>query len=113
MYYLFWAAVHIFGVFAYQYTGELSFLAPALFHTALSVLVHVVGVAALIAPNITINDNEYALKKDYGNRFLMQMGVILTSLQVFMIGYPFIAGLATIPAVTLAISIVLQKITEK
>lgn len=113
MRYLFWVLVHIFCVFAYQYTGELWFLAPALFHIALSTLVHVFGVAALIAPNIDTNDTEYALKKDYGNRFLVQIGIILTSSQLFMIGYAFIAGLAMIPAVTLALSIVLQKITEK
>lgn len=113
MHYLFWVLVHILCVFAYQYTGELWFLAPALFHIALSILVHVFGVAALMAPNVDTKDTEYALKKDYGNRFLMQMGIILTSSQLFMIGYTFIAGLAMVPAVTLAFSIMLQKITEK
>lgn len=113
MHYLFWVLVHIACVFVYQHTGELWFLAPALFHIALSTLVHVFGVAASMAPNINTEDREYALKKDYGNRFLLQMGIILTSSQLFTIGYAFAAGLAMIPAVTIGLSIMLQKITEK
>jgi hypothetical protein len=113
MYYLFWVLVHVVGVFGYQYTGEFWFLAPALFHIALSTFVYVFGVAALMAPNVDTNDTNYALKKDYGNRFLLQIGVIVTSSQLFMIGYAFVAGLAMIQAVTLACSIILQKITEK
>lgn len=110
MVYFFWALLHMFCVVGFQYTGFFWFLAPAVLHVAILMFAYIFGVAAALDPNMEMDrDKETG---NYGPRFLVQLATTLTATQLFMIGYTFFAGMVMLQAVTLGISIIVQKITS-
>lgn len=110
MAYFFWALLHVFCVVGFQYTGVLWFLVPAVLHIAILMFSYIFGVAAALDPNLELKFVEE--KRDYGPRFLVQLATTVTAAQLFMIGYAFFAGMIVLQAVTLGMSIILQKITS-
>ena len=108
MRYLFWTIVHIVGVFRVQYTGILWFFIPSVVHICLSMFVFIIGVAVALTPNFKNIDNK--IQEEFGYRFLAQIGSIVTAVQLFYIGYYFFAGMAVLQGLTLALTVILQRI---
>lgn len=113
MNYLIWALIHIGGVFAFQYYGVLWFLLPGTLHVMFSLAVFVFGVSAALTPIFQVEKLDGEKHKEYGSRFLMQAGSILTSAQLFMIGYEFFAGAAILHSTVLALAVIMQKLFDK
>lgn len=113
MSYLFWTVLHIIGVFGFQHTGILWFLAPGALHILVSMFIFVFGVAAALTPNFEVEKLDDKLHQNFGYRFLMQVGVIVTAVQLFMVGYEFFAGMAILQGVVLAMAVTLQKLFDK
>jgi hypothetical protein len=113
MSYLFWALVHVVGVFGFQYTGSIWFLSAGVLHTLVNMFIFVFGVSAALTPNFDVEKLDGDRHQDFGNRFLMQIGMILTAVQLFMIGYEFFAGMAILQGVVLSLSVILQKVFDE
>lgn len=112
MSYLFWACVHIVGVFGFQYTESIWFLSLGTLHAAMNMFIFMFGVSAALTPNFEVEKLDGDKHKDFGYRFLMQMGIILTAVQIYMLGYGFFAGMLFLQAVVLAMTVVYQKIFD-
>jgi hypothetical protein len=110
MVYFFWVFLHIAAVVGFQYTGVLWFLGPAVAHILLIMIVYIIGVAAALDPNINVSYDENV--HDYGPRFLVQVAILLTASQLFLIGYVFFAGMIALQATTLGVSIIFQKVSN-
>ena len=110
---LFWAIAHVVGVFSFQYTGILWLLLPGVIHICFSMFVFVIGVAAALTPNFEIQKLEQKIHKEFGYRFLAQIGSIVTAAQLFYVGYQFFAGMAVLQGLILALTVILQKIFDK
>jgi len=113
MNYLFWTLVHIAGVFGVHYAGILWFLVPSLLHIITNMFVFVFGVSAALTPGFGIKKLERKSEQEFGYRFLLQIAIILTAVQLFNIGYPFFAGMVVLQGTVLALSVILQKIFDK
>lgn len=105
---LFWAIAHVVGVFSFQYTGILWLLLPGVIHICFSMFVFIIGVAVALTPNFKNIDNK--IQEEFGYRFLAQIGSIVTAVQLFYIGYYFFAGMAVLQGLTLALTVILQRI---
>lgn len=111
MSYAFWTIVHIIGVSAFQYTGMFTFLIPGIAHIGLSMFIFVLGTAVALNPNFEHedDDDEDEGPKDYGFRFLLQVGLATTAYQLYLVGYAFFAGMVIIQTLVMAMSVLLQK----
>jgi hypothetical protein len=109
--FLFWALLHAGSVLAFQYTGIYWFLLIPVLHICLNMVLYVIAVAACLDPNFPQNDKEK--RADYGPRFLVQLGMIITAGQLYLIGYAFFAGMVVLQSITLGTSVILQKISSK
>jgi len=113
MAYLFWTLVHIFGVLGFHYTSVLWFLLPNVLHAFLNMFVFVFGVATALTPNLEVEKLDEDKHKYFGYRFLMQMSIVLTGVQLLHIGYPFVAGMLVLMGSVLALSVAVQKLFNK
>jgi len=111
MAYFFWAFVHILSIVGFQYTGVLWFLVPAVAHICIIMFAYIFTVAVAFDPNHEVKIIEP--KKEYGPRFLVQLATAVTASQLYIIGYSFFAGMAMLQAVTLGLSVALQKLSDK
>jgi hypothetical protein len=75
--------------------------------------VFVFGVSAALTPGFGIKKLERKSEQEFGYRFLLQIAIILTAVQLFNIGYPFFAGMVVLQGTVLALSVILQKIFDK
>jgi hypothetical protein len=110
---LFWAIVHVIGAFGFQYTGILWFLLPGVVHICVTMFVFVIGAAAAFTPSFSISKLNEKIHKEFGYRFLAQIGSIVTAAQLFYVGYHFFAGMAVLQGLILALTVILQKIFDK
>jgi hypothetical protein len=100
----------MFCVLGFQYTGIIWFLAPAVTHIIILMFGYIFGVAAALDPKIEV-ERENTIG-NYGPRFLVQLATVVTASQLFMIGYAFFAGMVMLQAITIGMSVIVQKITS-
>ena len=92
--YTFAACIHMSSMLLYQNTGQFMYLYLSLAFIAWSTLMHVLGTAFLISPElqVEIDDEEYAVVSDYGSRGVLQITVFFIAYALYLQGYAFFAG---------------------
>jgi len=100
------AMINISSVLLYQNTGSFEYLYLALAFIAWSTLMHVLGVAFLISPEVEveIDDDEYAVVSDYTNRGALQVTVFFIAYALYLEGYAFFAGAIALQALVVLTS---------
>lgn len=110
---LFWAIVQVAGVLGFQNTEILWFLLPGAVYIGASMFIFAIAVAASFTSAFAVENLSDKIHKEFGYRFLAQIGSIVTAVQLLYIGYNFFAGMAFLQGFVLALTVVLQKIFDE
>lgn len=108
--YLFASCIHLCGIFLYQNTGEIDWLAVSAAMLAWSTLMYTLGVACLISPEleVEVDDKDYITFSQYGNRGILQVVTLALAYIAFIEGYQLIAGVVALQATTVLLSCIVS-----
>ena len=108
---IFFTLVHIFGVIAFTYTGNIFVLYPSIAHLVAVILIHIFGVGVILSPQYRQKwaDKAHSVQRHYGMNFLAQCAMALTAYQLYVVGFILLAGAAFLYTSTILISIILSK----
>lgn len=105
--------VHLIGVLAFHYTANQWFLLLPAVHAGLGIISFIVAAAFVLSKT---HDDDIKFRPDTENigiRFLSQISVLITAYQLYLIGYVFFAGIITLTAITLILTIYYIKIGKE
>jgi hypothetical protein len=107
--------IHLFGIFAFTYTGNVLVLYPAIAHLGFIIFIHIFGIGVILSPQYRQKwaDKAHSVQRDYGMNFLAQLAMALTAYQLYIAGFVLLAGAAFLHTSTILISIILSKMEIK
>lgn len=108
------ALIHVVSLLAFQYTNDIWAMSISFVIIAYGLAIYVLGVGALLSPELSveIDDDEYEYQSDYAGRGILQVVIMILAYMLWQIGYPFIAGILGLQAVTILMSCIISIYTS-